>query len=326
MSHTLVHIASGTKSISIQEINTGTEKGLANEIQSILCQLGLLDPVITGDKTTPFKPTALSDGYLGLNTRNAIALFCKLRIISYPSAYITPALAKALLAAKGTDMLPIVTRTRTTDLKQTKLAKKLVIYMQKKGYWIARAPDMVNIIYAEGMDSDGDKNSDQPNKWNDRRMVFRIRPGGHPQMLLNYEATTEPGSFYVEYPLNSNGAARMAFGQYKAWIDGYHNGTQPALVQRGDVRVHRDKNKDGKRSASDPMDVGDDFGINQHSTSPSFDKDEIDRYSAGCLVGRNYDEHLKFLATVRKDPRYIMNKSYLFVAAVIAGDDFDKLT
>lgn len=52
--------------------------------------------------------------------------------------------------------------------------------------------------------------------------------------------------------MNRLGAARIAFGQYKSWQVGIHNADSPtahaALKQVGELTVHRDLNKDGKRT------------------------------------------------------------------------------
>jgi hypothetical protein len=321
---TLDKIAEASKTYFIHELNAEPEKEASKQIQTRLCDLGLLDPSFSGSVLTAFGPGEKADGVIGLNTRNALFVFCKIAKIDYQDGLVSPQLAKALINAEADQLLPIQVKSRLFDSKQTKLAKKLVRYMQSKGYWIARSAEMINLIYSEGMDLNGQANTDQPNHWNDRRMAFRIKANGRPEMVFNYEATTEPGTYYVMNPLNTQGAARIAFGQYKAWVDGKHRGTQPALVQRGPIKLHRDLDKNGKRSKTDPIDIGDSFGINQHSTSDDYNSELIDRYSAGCLVGRNYQEHLKFLARVRKDVRYAMNKSYMFVTAVIAGDEFEK--
>lgn len=175
------------------------------------------------------------------------------------------------------------------------------------------------------MDPHGAKNQDLLNEWNDRRIVIHILPGGKPQMIVNDQATTEPGTVFTRHPLNSQGAARIAFGQYKAWVDGLHKGIQPALVQRHNLRIHRDLNKDGFRSPSDPIHIGRTFGINQHSTHPNHVPELVNAYSAGCFVGRRYHWHLSFMDIVRNDVRYQHNKGYLFMSTVISGDDLEKM-
>ncbi|MDZ8140831.1 MAG: hypothetical protein RM049_37020 [Nostoc sp. DedQUE04] len=41
---------------------------------------------------------------------------------------------------------------------------------------------------------------------------------------MSAEASTEPGKYYTENPMNSNGAFRIAFGNYQdAWKIGKHH-------------------------------------------------------------------------------------------------------
>ena len=309
------------RTITTDEINLAENKETARELQTRLCDLGILDPVIGGDQNTPFGPVAKADGSVGPLTRNAIYEFCRLAGLPYTDRLLTLSIVKALVKADPDKFLPIQFDNKAGDDTKTRFAKRILRCMRAKGHWIARSPNTYNIVYVEGVNSDGRENDDKFDEWNDRRIVIRIAPGGKPEMIVNDQATTEPGKFYTQNPLHSQGAARIAFGQYKAWVDGLHQGEQPALVQRGNLRVHRDIDKSGTRNKIDPIDVGDWFGINQHSTEPNKIPELVGKYSAGCLVGRRYAYHTKFLKTVRKDYRYLMNKSYLFISTIIAGDD-----
>ena len=320
----LRQILDDPRSVSTDELNLLPNRAAAAELQKKLVQLGLLDPMMRGSKTQPFGPSDESDGTIGINTRSALYEFCLLAKIKYVDRRLDPKLVLKLLGAEPEKFLPIQWDNHGNDSEQTRLAKRILRYMRKKGYWIARSPSMYNIVYVEGMNDNGSLNDDKFDEWNDRRLVIRIHSDGVPEMVVNDQSTTETGKFYTTNPLNPQGAARIAFGQYKAWTVGLHQNTQPALVQRADVRVHRDGNKDGKRSPSDPIDIGTWFGINQHSTSKNKIPATIGLYSAGCLVGRRYAWHLKFLAAVKKDVRYKRNSSYLFVTAVLAGDDLLK--
>ena len=145
---------------------------------------------------------------------------------------------------------------------------------------------------------------------------------GKPEIVLNAIGTTEPGKFYTDHPLNPGGAARIAFGQYKAWTMGFHQGksTHPALVQVGFVRVHRDKDKNAKRTG-DAIDIGTNFGVNQHM---AFNATVVGKWSAGCLVGQDKAAHLDFLKILKTDPRFKLTASYKFVSVVIAADDLLK--
>jgi len=309
------------QNVALGNLSLPDNNPLLTEIQTRLSSLGLLDPVIDGNLNTPFRPVRLADGRFGADTRNAIAAFHRYARLPFEETLLTPAFFKTIADATPANFLPVEFDAKPGDDPQIRLAKAILRYMDKKGYWIARAPDMLNIVYVEGVDADGKPNKDLANEWNDRRTAFRILPGGKPEMLINDQATSEPGLFYTMQPMRASGVARMAFGQYKAWMNGHHRGTQPALVQRGNVRLHRDLDKNGIRNAADKIDIGSSFGINQHSTSPQSIPALVNKYSAGCLVGRRYRWHLSFMHIVRQDYRYVMNPSYMFISTVIAGDE-----
>jgi hypothetical protein len=90
------------------------------------------------------------------------------------------------------------------------------------------------------------------------------------------------------------------------------------------LRVHRDIDKNGLRNATDPIRIGSGYAINQHSTNADFTPAYVDRYSAGCLVGRRYRWHLSFMQLLRQDIRYVMNKGYMFMSTIIDGDDLAR--
>jgi hypothetical protein len=168
--------------------------------------------------------------------------------------------------------------------------QKAIAYMKAMGYKV-RA---LNIVYFEGINCDlVNVNSDRIDCWNDVRAII----SNTGDVLLCCTATTEPGWYYRNNPLNDNGAAQLAFGQHlDGWRIGDHHG-QDALVQDGDLKVYRDKNDDGSRKG-DAIYVGDDFGLNQHTTSNA--PDTVGRWSAGCLVGKYPDTHNdKFMPIVR---------------------------
>jgi hypothetical protein len=320
----LQHIIDQGVLVSTDTLNQPGNEQAALELQTRLCDLGILDPEISGDANTPFGPVRKGDGKIGLNTRAAIREFCRLAGLEYEDGELQPALLQALVRAQRDTFLPVQFEPSPQDDPATAFAKRILRYMAKKQFWIARSPDMYNIVYVEGCDPDGRKNWDAFNHWNDRRIVVRILPGGQPVMEVNDLATTEPGHKYTQSPLNPQGAARIAFGQYKAWVDGLHRGVQPALVQRQNIKVHRDLNKDGLRNAKDPIDIGRTFFINQHSTEPGSAPRFVGAYSAGCLVGRRYNYHQSFMEIVRRDVRYKQNKGYLFITTILAGDDLEK--
>ncbi|PSB33774.1 hypothetical protein [Chlorogloea sp. CCALA 695] len=147
--------------------------------------------------------------------------------------------------------------------------------------------------------------------------------GGVPQIIGNWEATTEPGNYYTRNPMNSGGAARIKFGQYTSWRVGLHGKDRhEALVQVAPVSVHRDFNKDFKRTG-DRITTGL-YGINQH-WGYDLPLNNISTASAGCLVGRSHGGHREFMNLIKTDSRYRQDPSFIFTTTIIPGDELAKL-
>lgn len=127
----------------------------------------------------------------------------------------------ALLEGEDSELFPL---NATDDLDG-----RLVSALRANGHWICRHPDCVNILYVEGMNADGTVNDDAPNVFNDLRIVLRINRSGNASIVEMWEATSEPGRFYtVVKKLDPRGAARIAFGQFKAWSVGTHMAGRPS--------------------------------------------------------------------------------------------------
>ncbi|SDO88675.1 hypothetical protein SAMN04489867_0858 [Pedococcus dokdonensis] len=298
-------IAAGSASVHVSKL--GQNIALAKEIQTRLALLGCLDPP--------------ADGQFGSASRLTLARYAKHRGFGFKDA-VTPQIAKGLLTDKADAVLPLKLGND--------FASRMVRYLHAKGFFVARLPGFLNIVYVEGTDKSGRHNADKANVFNDRRTVFHFNAKGVPVLDLNALCTTEPGRFFTINPVNPDGAARIAFGQYKAWTVGFHHPelTAPrkheALVQSATIKVFRDKNKDGIRPGDKQFNAGSGSGINQHSghnQSPA----DIGKMSAGCLVGQNDAEHKKFMKIVKTDPRFAANHGYRFITTVIAGDDLDKV-
>lgn len=288
-----------TAGVPLKEL--ALDRELANDIQIRLRDLGILDPPVDGD--------------IGPVSRLALRVFAKLVKQNFDELNVTQGLAQALIDNSSATLLPLE--------PGNDFAGRIVRYMQLKDYWIARAPGFLNIVYVEGVDGDGTLNDDAPNEWNDRRLVIEIK-NRKPTLLGNWDATTEPGFHFTKKPMNLKGAARIAFGQYKAWRVGVHNrkkkSKHEALVQVGEITVHRDFNKDMQRT-EDKTDVGSAFGVNQHQGFNAKPND-IGPHSAGCLVGRTNKGHEEFMTLVRTDPRFKeASRGYTYLTTVIAGDD-----
>ncbi|HEY9649871.1 MAG TPA: peptidoglycan-binding domain-containing protein, partial [Coleofasciculaceae cyanobacterium] len=259
-----------------------SDKELALQIQSRLIDLGLLEPP--------------ADGKFGPISTAALKKFQSLMKIDEPE-HLGPGTAEKLIETKPGD-LP------TPPLKLgNDLASRIVKYMQLKKYEIFQGIRQYNIVYVEGMNGDGTLNNDPPNFFNDRRMVIQI-VDGVPAIVGNWQATTEPGHRYTQRPMNTGGAARIKFGQYKAWQVGIHGTSDrhEALVQTGGtVTVYRDLNKDYQR-VGDKEDTGY-FAINQH-WGYDLPSNNVYYASAGCLVGRLREGHREFMSLIKQDRRF----------------------
>lgn len=277
---------------------------LATQIQILLVNLELLEPP--------------ADGKFGPISTATLQEFQDLMDCNEPG-YVGAITARKLIETKIEDL-------GSSELKLSNdLASLIVKYMLDKGYKIFQGEKRYNIVYIEGMNVDGSLNNDVPNFFNDCRMVLEIIDG-IPRIVSSWEATTEPGSHYTHRPMNPKGAARIKFGQYKSWRIGVHGNSEPheALVQTGgEVSVHRDFNKDFKRT-NDKIDAGY-FGINQHH-GYDLPHNNVHNASAGCLVGRTRKGQKEFMSLIKQDRRYQLNKGYTFCTTIIPGDDLIKST
>lgn len=201
------------------------------------------------------------------------------------------------------------------------LASAICIWHQKNNFWYAVGEEYYNICYVEGMWSDGVRNSDAPDQFNDARIVWQVIDGV-PVITGSWDGTSEPGWHFTVNRMNPKGAARIQFGQYRAWEYGFHNWDRnhPALIQVGPITVVRDRDNSMTRNAGDYIDTGSGFFINQHH---GFDNpwNLVGRASAGCLVGRSSHRHLnEFMPMILRDARYRQNKNYLFSTTIIPAD------
>lgn len=288
------------KNLKFSMDKIGTDKELTTQIQSRLISLQLLDPP--------------ADGKFGPISAAALKQFQTLMKCNEPE-FLGPVTAKELIESKVED-LPV------PELKLGKdLASRIIKYMKDKAYFISQGVKQYNIVYIEGMNVDGTLNSDAPNYFNDRRMVIQILDGV-PAIIGNWEATTQPGYYYTDNTMNPKGAANIKLGQYKSWSVGIHygGGSEPheALVQDAPITVYRDLNRDMQRTG-DKTDTGL-FDINQH-WGYDLPQDNVSFASAGCLVGRLRDGHREFMALIKQDRRYQLNKNYLYYTTVIDGQD-----
>jgi hypothetical protein len=287
------------------------DKELSTQIQTLLVGLKLL--------------SSPADGKFGPVSTAALLEFQSIfkDTLSIEQGFLGKATAEKLIEISLSDIEKLV--TRNVDASKKDLAARVIQYMLSKRYEVFTGEQQYNIVYIEGMNSDGILNDDAPNTFDDLRTVIEI-VSRVPILVGYWQGTTEPGIHYTMNPVNQRGAARIAFGQYKAWQVGTHfgSGSDPheALVQVGNITVHRDRNQDFVRTG-DYLDTSDSFGLNQHW---GFDlpSNDIGFSGSGSLIGRRREGHREFMGIIKKDQRYLLNNDYTFVTTIIPGDDLAR--
>jgi hypothetical protein len=289
------------------------DKELTVDIQKVLIWSGLLSNDSENGHATK------TDGKFGLLTTRAFEKYQ--HFTNCPKVGIMDKATAQVLIDNPTSKSFVLRLKPGNDL-----AGRVIKYMLANSYNISYRPDTYNIVYLEGVNLDGTENDDEINIFNDLRMVIQIDTMGVPKIVGKWEANTEPGIQATSNRLNPMGAARIKFGQYKAWRVGCHNpgGSNqfPSLLQEEDISVFRDDNEDGLRTG-DKLDTGL-FSIDQHHANDS-PVGDVGSFGHGTLVGRTESGHMEFMGTIMQDIRYKCNEGYLFETTIIAGDIFNKM-
>jgi len=153
---------------------------LAKQIQGCLIAAGLCDPP--------------ADGMFGPVSQWALREFCKAKELSFETSS-SAAIATALQDPDIGKVFPVK--------PGTDLAGKIVSAMQRKNYWIARHPACFNIVYVEGMNADGTRNDNAPNKFNALRTIVQVQNSGDCKLVGAWDATTQPSKQFTLHPLKS---------------------------------------------------------------------------------------------------------------------------
>ena len=133
------------------------------------------------------------------------------------------------------------------------------------------------------------------NTFNDRICV--VYRDGDGWVTRTFAATTDPGVYWREHPMNVRGTAIMCPGQYRgSHVLGYHRGRYRALVQSRPVRYWRDGNRDEVLDMEPGTDESGVVGLAIHRASASRTSTEIGKFSAGCQVFADPDEFDLFVS------------------------------
>ena len=130
--------------------------------------------------------------------------------------------------------------------------------------------------------------------------------------LWHWYITTDPGTYYLENPMNVNGTAILCAGQHRgAWQFGVHRSKYPALVQQKPVKVWRDSNRDATINLDIPNPVAQEgfWGLNFHRSSNK-GSTKVGKWSAGCQVFAHPTDFIQFLGLCSKQIENSPGKSW----------------
>lgn len=155
-------------------------------------------------------------------------------------------------------------------------------------YRIYTRPFELNIV---GLRSD----NTQSNRFDDEIHVF-FRDDRNKWHHYLFKATTDPGTYWLNNPMQPQGTAILAAGQYEgAYQLGYHQGKYLALVQRKPVTVIRDYDRNATLDFFNGTQTTGLYGINIHRAMLNGTTKSVDKHSAGCQVFSNINDYLFFL-------------------------------
>ena len=160
--------------------------------------------------------------------------------------------------------------------------------IQAKGYRLFTRPFELNIV---GVRAD----SVRPNAFDDAIHVFFNNVEGK---LIEYRfsATTDPGTYWLQNPMNPQGTAILKEGQYlNCYALGMHRGKYMALVQVRPVTVMRDYDRNAVLDFLNGKEDKGLFGINIHRASETGTTKTVDHHSAGCQVFASATDFVLFM-------------------------------
>ena len=165
---------------------------------------------------------------------------------------------------------------------------KIKALLRMKGFRLFTRLNELNIV---GLRS----KSVIPNRFDDELHVFyKVSPVKWQYHV--FKITTDPGTYWLNNPMEPQGTAILAEGQYlNAWELGLHKGQYKALVQKKPISVLRDYDRNAVLDFYNGKKFTGMFGINIHRANKVGITKTVDRNSAGCQVFENAADFEVFL-------------------------------
>jgi hypothetical protein len=170
----------------------------------------------------------------------------------------------------------------------------------------------VNIIGVRNMDG-------RVNKFDD--MILVIYRDSYKRWIVDsYQATCDPGRYWLKKPMKVAGTAILVPNQYSgAYKIDKHAGKYEALCQRGaEVTIWRDNDRDLQHDMKGEVHSGW-YGINIHKAGK--DSSLVDKWSAGCQVFKNASDFSQFMSTIKESAKRLGNS---FTYTLIESTDLEE--
>lgn len=146
-------------------------------------------------------------------------------------------------------------------------------------------------------------NNRKPNSFDDWIVVMWKYKGQW--SFKSYQATTDPGLYYLWHPSSPSGTAILKEDQYfRTFKLGLHKGKYKALVQAKPLTVIRDYNRDRFLDFSSGKEETGMFGINIHCAKLLGSTINVNQWSAGCQVFANSEEYKEFISICEKSKKF----------------------
>jgi hypothetical protein len=175
--------------------------------------------------------------------------------------------------------------------------EQIQIAVQELGYkWFEGSKDYdVNIVGVRNSSTD----KEVTNKFDDH-LTLSYKIDGKWKFHC-WSATTDPGSYWMEHPMNTEGCAILVPGQYrKSHKIRLHLGKYEALGQQNPVKVYRDDDRDNEYDTDEDSITEGIYGINIHRSNPYDESYYVNKWSAGCQVFKRIEDYKTFMSICHK--------------------------
>lgn len=181
------------------------------------------------------------------------------------------------------------------------MLRRVKALLKHKGFQLFTRPYELNIV---GLRS----KSVIPNRFDDELHVFYKTSALHWEYHV-FKVTTDPGTFWLQNPMQPQGTAILAEGQYKnAYAIGLHRGQYEALVQVKPITIMRDYDRNAVLDFYNGKKLRGYYGINIHRANRVGKTKTVDKNSAGCQVFSNASDFAAFMQLCAKHKKLYGNQ------------------